>query len=109
MLRDIKESDWKLLRQFKTIALDRLCERVLAEIRYISSDAGRTNHERYLAVYEAIHRCDREIADTFNDLRRSNALVKLAQMKSLKLLTDEELSQFSEQTREVLDYLAGNG
>ena len=104
---DIRESDWKLLHQLAPIALDRFCRRALAEIGRLCSDTGEDAHARYLAVFKLIERRDKELADTFNDLRRSTALLQLARMRSQGLLDDEEFARFSEETRNpVLRYLA---
>ena len=45
MRGQIKESDRKLFRQLRLIALDRFCQRVLNEVGRISADPGRSNHE----------------------------------------------------------------
>jgi hypothetical protein len=107
MSRVISEPDWRLLREMKPVALDRFCRRVLEEIARISADAGRSSHERYLAVYQLVERRDRELAETFNGLRRSTALLQLAAMRSRGLLTEEELARFSAETRDVLLLLTG--
>jgi hypothetical protein len=37
MTREINESDWKLLRQFQPLALERFCQRVLAEVEQLTA------------------------------------------------------------------------
>ena len=49
-MRDIKESDWKIFKGVREVALERFCERVLHEIERIGSDATKTKHQRYLAI-----------------------------------------------------------
>jgi hypothetical protein len=93
------ESDWKLFRKLEVLALDRFCQRVLAEVSGLVADAVKTNHERYLAVYKLVRRRDKELADAFNDPRRSTALVQLARIRFRELLTDEEFAGFSPETR----------
>jgi hypothetical protein len=105
MTRDIAESDWRVLRELRSVALERLCERVLDEIRIISADSGKTFHERYQAVYGLIRRRDDDIARAFDAPRRSQAFFELAAMKSLGLLTPEELRSFSVETLEILTLL----
>ena len=39
------EPDWKLLRRLSGVALDRFCDRALEEIRKLTSQPGKTNHE----------------------------------------------------------------
>jgi hypothetical protein len=107
MSDDIRESDWKLLRQLKPIALERFCERVLAEMNAVAAEAGKSGHERYLAVFKLMTQRDDELTDAFNELRRSTALQKLGCMRALELLTDEELSRFSPEARERIQFLVG--
>ena len=87
MPHDIKESDWKVLRRLHPIALERFCERVLMEIGSVKNDDARNFHERYLDIFKIVERCDREIACIFDDLKRSRALMMLAAMCSVGLLT----------------------
>jgi hypothetical protein len=107
VLRPIKESDWKLFRQLQSIALARFCQRVLDAIDRLISEAGKTSHERYLAVYKLLQQRDKELADAFDNPRRSRALWQLARIQSLELLTEEEFSRFSTETREIIQLLMG--
>ena len=76
-MRTIPESDWKLLRQLKGVALERFCERVLEQIARRSSASKKTYHQRYLEIYRLLHRRDRELGDAFNNPRRSTAVQQL--------------------------------
>jgi hypothetical protein len=107
MSRTISEPDWKVFRQLQPLALERYCERVLTEIKQIAADSKKTSHERYLATYKLLQRRDRELADAFDDLRRSTALRQLACLQSHELLTDEEMARFSSETREVVRFFLG--
>ncbi len=106
-MRTINESDWKLLRALHPIALERFCQRALSDIERLADDDAKTSHERYLAIHDLVQRRDRELADTFNDLRRSTAIEQLAHMRVLNLLTDEEMARFSPDTREIIRFLTG--
>jgi hypothetical protein len=105
MARDIPESDWKLFRKYHPVALERFCQRLLTEVGRLTSDEGKSSHDRYLAVFELIKRRDREIAAAFNDLRRSTALRQLAAIQSHELLSEEELAGFTPETRKALESL----
>jgi hypothetical protein len=105
MSRGIRESDWKLFRQLHRVALERFCEQVLSEIVSAASDASQTSHERYLVVYELVHRRNQELADAFDDLRRSTAIQKLADIQSHKLLTEEEMSRFGVEARNEIQMI----
>ena len=105
MERGIHESDWKLFRKLQPLALDRFCQRVLAEIGQLVADAGKSDHERYLAVYKLLQGRDEELADAFNDPRRSTAVIQLARIQFQELLSDEEFACFSPETRASVERL----
>lgn len=104
-MRDIAESDWKLLRQLHQLALDRFCERVLSEIGQVISASGPSSHQQYLAVFELIMRRNSELAEAFDDLRRSTAILRLASIQSHHLLSEEEFGRFSKSTRDAVEAL----
>jgi hypothetical protein len=108
MMQEIKESDWKILRQLRSEALERFCKRVLLEIEGINSDSAKSFHQKYLDIYQTIDRRDKEIALTFNNPRRSTALTQLAAMKARGLLTDDEFLRLSQDTRDVVGLLLGS-
>jgi hypothetical protein len=99
MRHGISESDWKLFRQLRPRALDRFCQRVLDEVSRLTADTDKSSHERYLAVFKLLQQRDDELADTFNNPRRSTALLQLARMFFQELLTAEELACFSPDAR----------
>jgi hypothetical protein len=109
MHRDIKESDWKVLRRLHPLALERFCGRVLAEIERVNDDTALGSHRRYLDIFEIVERRDREIGRIFDDLKRSNALRMRAQMRANGLLTDEEYFSLSAETRDVVELMMGRG
>jgi hypothetical protein len=102
----ISERDWRHLRSVSTAALDRCCARVLADCTSVLQSTNMSNHERYLRLYRLIRDRDDDIARAFNDLRRSTATQRLASMIVLDAVTDDELAQFSDATRESATGLA---
>ena len=106
---DFHEPDWKTLRALKPILLDRLCTRIMDECRQVMDDAGLTAHERYLKLFKLLQRRDDELAAAFDDMRRSRAMQRLANIYALGLFTDEELEWFSPGTRDTMQFLAGPG
>ena len=100
MSLEFPERDWKVLRKLKPIALDRFCKRALAELKYRAAADDGEHHAAYLAVYKMLESRDEELACAFNDMRRSQALLRLLHIRKLKLLTDEEWNEFSEETRQ---------
>jgi hypothetical protein len=101
-MNDITEPDWKLLRELKSIALERLCSRILQQVAPRCNPNGETSPQRFLKALSLIENGNDEIARAFDDLRRSNALERLRIMISLKLITDEELLRFSQELRSRL-------
>lgn len=95
--QQIPEEDWHILSHLKSVALDRLCSRILKKAAKIAEDETQsTTHERYLKLYRHIINSDKDVARCFNDWRRSNAIFILANWKHEKLITDQEFGTFSE-------------
>jgi hypothetical protein len=103
MATDIKESDWKVFRRLHRIALERFCERVLKEVQAAAAEHTDGYHDSYLKVFTLIRDRDKTIASAFNDPRRSNAFILLANIKHEGLLTAAELDQFSPEARQAID------
>jgi hypothetical protein len=102
------ESDWRIFRELRVVALERFCEQVLAEIERLRADVRKSNHERYLQIYRLIHRRDKELARAFNNPRRSALWVQLVQIRDLGLLREDEYARFSEDLRQSVDRFLRN-
>ena len=102
-MRELPEADWRVLRSIKDAALERFCAKALREAAEVIEDSGVGSHERYLRLFRLLGERDDELADAFNGLRRSTALLQLSRMRSLGLVTDEEMARFSEDTRQTLE------
>jgi hypothetical protein len=96
----LPEADWRVLRAVHRTALDRYCARVLEECATGIQDTSSSAHDRYLGLFRLLNERDASMAAAFNDLRRSTAIQRLASMIALGVVTDEELSQFSQATRD---------
>src|SRR5256885_2298627 len=103
MVREITEADWKVFRSLHPIALERFCERVLAEVGEALNNSGQSAQERYLSVYRLVKRRDKELAEAFSDLRRSTARMYIMLIRSRGLWTEEEFGRFSAEMREAVD------
>ncbi len=101
-MQKLTESEWKLFSQLRKNALQRFCERTLAELQYVMTDPEKTPHERYLELFKKLHERDEELAYAFNGSSRSNALLQLMVIHKKDLLTPEELAQFRDETRQKL-------
>ncbi len=102
----LPEADWRLLRALHDTALDRYCARVLQECATGIRDTNGSAHDRYLRLFRVVNERDASLAAAFNDLRRSTAIQRLASMMALGVVTDEELSQFSQTTRDSATTIA---
>lgn len=108
MMREFKESDWKILRQVRSEALERFCKQILSEIERMNSDSAKSFHRKYSDIWELLRRRDKELAQAFDNPRRSAAFIQLASMKGLGLLTEDEFLRFSQETRDAVDLLLGS-
>ena len=99
------EADWRVFRELRPLLLDRLCRRILADCqRVIAGDASA--HERYLQLFELIQRRDDDIAAGFNDVRRSNLVMRMLAVYRLGLFEPDELDRFSDQLQQTLQMLS---
>jgi hypothetical protein len=102
---EIKESDWKIFRKVREPALERYCQRVLEDVRRLLDKDKGAYHERYLKVWELLRNRDKTLALAFNDPRRSQAIIQLANIKAENLLTEDELNQFSAELLEHIELI----
>ncbi len=107
---DIKESDWKYLRNLKKVLLDRLCNRILDDIRTECGMEKREQdaHEQYLKVYDLIETGDRMIAECFDDWRRSNIILHIVFLIKHQVIAKDEIDQLSDETKERLKFHLDN-
>lgn len=105
-LHDFPESDWKVFRELRELALERFCKRVLEEVEPLRRDTSRSHHERYLHVFRFLRARDEELAHAFNDPRRSRMIGQLAAIHAYGLLEPHELERFTERTRATVESLA---
>jgi hypothetical protein len=107
VMRQISESDWKLFRQLHALALERFCARVLSEVGQLAVTPAQSAHEGYLAVFHLIQDRNKELAEAFDDFRRSTAWRQLALLRFRGLVTDEEFARFSPETRDAVQVFLG--
>jgi hypothetical protein len=100
----LKESDWKVFRRFHTVALERYCQRVIEEVRVVA-ECTSDYHDCYLRLYRLMRERDKTMAVTFDEPKRSNAFLLLANMIAEELLTQEEIEQFSLEVQERIEVI----
>jgi hypothetical protein len=106
MSRDSLEREWKIFREIREVALDRLCERSLREFSAVIGNTEKSHHERFRELYGLLHDRNHDVARGFDGPQRSSMLAQLSVIHSLGLLEADELSRFSEETRETIESLA---
>src|SRR5262245_21214454 len=106
MSLDIPESDWRRFKELHQKLLERYCRQILEEVKSASQSSEGTWYDRYRKVYQLIDEHDNQMANAFDDFRRSTAVMQLGIMRRMKLLTGEELRVFSDQTRRAVEGIA---
>src|SRR5882672_7949299 len=102
---DFPESDWKVFRELRELALERFCERVLEGLLPRIRDGSRSHHERYVNLYRFLQAKDEELAYAFDDPRRSRMIGQLAAIYGHGLLDPHELERFTPRTRATIEAL----
>jgi hypothetical protein len=106
MSHNISERDWKVFRELREVALGRLCDKILNEVKVLIDDPAKSSHEKYLKLYELIQKRDADIARAFNDLRRSTAVMQVGIIYKMGLFTEEEFQRLSPETLQVVALFA---
>ncbi len=106
MSHGFPESDWKLFRELREVALERLCERILDDAKDVISDSASSHHERFGRLFGLIRDQNNDIARAFDGPKRSSMLAHLGVIHSLGLLEPGDLARFSVKTRETVESLA---
>ena len=96
------ECDWKYMRTIHDELLECLCKRINRQSAAILEQEDCSQHEQYLTLYRHIQDSDQIIADCFNDLKRSNLIIKLAALLQQGILTPEHLGMLSPETEQKL-------
>ncbi len=85
--------------------LNTLCARIHKQAESIIKSTDKSEHEKYLDLYEYIQDSDDIVARCFNDWRRSNISMKISQLLAENLLTDEHIQNLSDETKEIIESL----
>jgi hypothetical protein len=94
----MKESEWKKFKKLKEKCLERYCEEVLSDAQSICNLDGKTNHERYLELYQLMKTKDKELGKAFDGLSRNLAHSQLLLMFRKGLVREAELNEFEIET-----------
>ena len=99
----IPERDWKYLRKIQQEMLSTLCARINRQAMDLLQSQAESEHERYRSLYQHVKDSDRIVADCFDDWRRSNIWLKIPALRREGLLTNEHLSEMSDEIKDLLE------
>lgn len=101
-MSDLKESDWKYLRNLQKTLLDRMCNRILDNIQAECNPEKREPdvHQQYCKVYNLVKNQDKMVADCFDDWSRSDAIFNILFLIKFQVITEEDIAQLSDEIRE---------
>ena len=106
-MKDLPEADWKLLRLMKDTLLRRASRTAIEHVHKFVIGPDDDPHKVYLALYRALQAEDDKIGAMFNDMRRSTAILRLGQMIRHGVIRPDELQEFTQETRDRANELAG--
>ncbi|GAG77744.1 unnamed protein product, partial [marine sediment metagenome] len=89
-----------------SVLLQRASQRALDRIHGIIAESKEEPHKKYLRLWHVLRTDDNQIAYMFDDMKRSNAYLKLLAMVNNNLLTSDEINAFTKETREKLKTIA---
>ncbi len=104
-MRQFPEKDWKKIRKLKDQLLHKFCDSALDKLKPIIENREQGSHKAYLDLWNVLNKEDDELSLMFDDLKRSTAFYKLAAWKKNGLISEEEFSQFSDETQNVVNLL----
>lgn len=101
-MKDLPEKDWKQLKKLKDQVIHRFCDEVLMKVKPITENKGNDSYKAYQNLWEVLDKTEDELSLMFDDIVRSNALLKLAIWRKRNLLLDEEFEKFTQETRDLI-------
>ena len=107
-MKRIPERDWRKLREIREGARNRLCARILEDLKakIEEADLEEGAYKAYLAVYEDVKKHDKKVARLFDDWGRGSAYFSLAAWTKAGIVTEEEFEAFSDDTKECVRALS---
>jgi hypothetical protein len=104
-MRTVPERDWKKLFTMKSDVLNFACECIFEKIDKIMEERKEKAHETYLKLWKLLREEDQKIAVMFDDLKRNNALHKLAAWEYNGIISKESFAEFSKETQQAVNRL----
>jgi hypothetical protein len=104
-MNELPETDWKVFRELRQVALERFCQRAIEDLDRVLRDGSQTFHQRYRDAFQLLETRDRVLAKMFDDPRRSRMIIQLAEICVHHLLQRDEFGRFSVKTRATIEAL----
>jgi len=105
-MKELPEVDWKILRLMKDTLLRRASRTALEQVKKIVIGPDDDPHKVYLELWDTLKIEDGKIGRMFDNMKRSTAILKLAEMIRNELIREDELQGFTEETRERAEEIA---
>jgi len=96
----MKESEWKKFKKLKDKCLQRYCSAVLEEAQELCNLSDKSNHERYIDLYQLMRNRDKDLGRAFDGLSRNKAHSQLLMMYRMGLVEENELDVFEPETKD---------
>ncbi len=107
-MKQIPEQGWKRLRKLQDQLLQNTCDKILDRAKIVIDKRKNDSHKTYLNLWKTLKKEDSKLSMMFDDLKRSTAFFKLASWEKFGILSDEDLIQFSEETRAIVYIINSN-
>ena len=98
-----KESDWKKFRNSLDKWREHYLKRKNNEIRSILEDNNLNETEKFWNIVDFQKKESKILRDCLNDFSRSNMFLHMALMKKYKMISKEDIEEFSEELKESLE------
>ncbi|WP_371194461.1 hypothetical protein [Glaciecola sp. SC05] len=95
----MNESDWKIFKQIKELAIDKYCSLALDEARDIVLGDRESSHETYVYLCKILQNREQHLAVMFDGHSRSKAWLQLIAMRTEGLAEQALLDKLSEEFR----------
>ena len=99
-MADMPEKDWRFLRSIQDMLIERLSERLNAEIAAILSRRDLTARAKRVKVHEAAQRHYRIVAECFDHWKRSNIWLACRAMVKHGVFEEIDLAALTAETAE---------
>lgn len=96
----MNEPDWKRYKPLRKLAIDRFCHGVLKDAAAITASIEGSAHEQYRELYQLMKKRDKDIVELFDPHTRSRATMQLIGLFQMRLVTEDELTVFSDDLQE---------